>query len=142
MIDGAGRVLIVEDSLSMLYALRAQFEASGWEVTLARTVDLALGQLDPAPDWIILDLWLADGDGEEVLRHVRQARIPSRVAVISAGLDPERIASLVPLRPELVIPKPISFANLLKACCGGGPPLTPPGTPDWMLRTLLESCFL
>src|SRR4051794_21693232 len=100
MIDGEGRVLIVEDSLAMLYALRAQFEAFGWEVRLSRTVELALGQLDPAPDWIILDLWLSDGDGEEVLRHVRQAGIPSRVAVISAGLDSERIARLVPLRPD------------------------------------------
>jgi DNA-binding response OmpR family regulator len=142
MTEGADHVLIVEDNLSMLYALRTQFEAFGWKVTLSRTVDLALGQLDPVPDWIILDLWLPDGDGEEVLRHVRQAGVPSRVAVISAGLDSERIASLAPLRPDLVIPKPISFAGLLEACRGGEPALTPPGTTDWMLRMHLESCYM
>ncbi|SIO36689.1 Response regulator receiver domain-containing protein [Singulisphaera sp. GP187] len=100
----------------MGYALRAQFQAFGWEVRLSRTVASALENLDPPPDWILLDLWLSDGDGEDVLRHVREAGIPSHVAVISAGLDPERIASLEPLKPDLMLPKPISFEKLLEAC--------------------------
>ena len=116
MIDSEGHVLIVEDSLAMGYALRAQFQAFGWEVALSRTVASALESLDPPPDWIILDLWLSDGDGEDVLRHVREAGLPSHVAVISAGLDPERIASLQSLRPDLMLSKPISFEKLLEAC--------------------------
>ncbi|WP_406698206.1 response regulator [Singulisphaera sp. Ch08] len=83
---------------------------------MSRTVASALENLDPPPDWILLDLWLSDGDGEDVLRHVRAAGIPSHVAVISAGLDSERIASLQPLQPDLMIPKPISFEKLLEAC--------------------------
>lgn len=124
MVAGEGHVLIVEDSLAMGYALRAQFEAFGWTVTLARTVALALEQLAsprppdaaPPPDWILLDLWLSDGDGQDVLRHVREAGIPCRVAVISAGLDAERVASLQPLRPDLMLAKPISFEKLIEAC--------------------------
>lgn len=116
MVAAEGHVLIVEDSLAMGYALRAQFQAFGWEVTLSRTVASALENLDPPPDWILLDLWLSDGDGQDVLRYVREAGISSHVAVISAGLDPERIASLEPLRPDLMIPKPISFEKLLEAC--------------------------
>ncbi|AGA24587.1 response regulator [Singulisphaera acidiphila] len=116
MVAAEGHVLIVEDSLAMGYALRAQFQAFGWEVTLSRTVASALENLDPPPDWILLDLWLSDGDGQDVLRYVREVGIPSHVAVISAGLDPERVASLEPLRPDLMIPKPISFEKLLEAC--------------------------
>lgn len=111
-----GRVLIVEDNLAMLYALRAQFAACGWEVSEAKTVVGAMAQLDPVPDWIVLDLWLADGDGEDVLRHVRRSGIASRVAVISAALDPERIAGLRRLQPDLIIPKPVGFTALMEAC--------------------------
>lgn len=114
--DGSGRVLIVEDDLGSLYALRTLFLHHGWDVSLSRTVAGALTSLDPPPDWIILDLELADGDGEEVLCHVREAGIPSRVAVVSGMLDGSRLAGLELLKPDLVRGKPISFGELLEAC--------------------------
>lgn len=118
----AQRVLIVEDDLATLFVMRRLFTQRGWKVSQCKTVAATLDQLDPPPDWIILDLGLADGDGEDVLRHVRQAGIPSRVAVVSAGLDPHRIQGLKPLKPDLLLAKPISFDALLDACAGPFPP--------------------
>jgi two-component system KDP operon response regulator KdpE len=109
------RILIVEDDLATLYTLRAMFDRAGWDVSSARTLAGALVSLVPAPEWIVLDLGLADGDGEEVLRSVRESGIGTRVAVFSGALDHERIARLAPWRPDLVIAKPIAFTKLLEA---------------------------
>lgn len=112
------RVLIVEDDLATLFAMRTLFGQRGWDVSESRTIAAALAQLDPPPDWIVLDLSLADGDGEEVLRHVRGAGVPSRVAVVSGALDADRLAVLKPLRPDLMLAKPILFGELLETCEG------------------------
>ncbi len=110
------RILIVEDDLANLYALRAMFEREGWQVGESKTAAATLAQLDPPPDWIVLDLGLADGDGEDVLRYVREAGIASQVAIVSGRLDPERIARLRTLRADVLFEKPIRFEELLKAC--------------------------
>ena len=50
------RVLIVEDGLATQIAMLKLFKVRGWEVLQSRTVAGALSQLEPPPDWIILDL--------------------------------------------------------------------------------------
>jgi two-component system KDP operon response regulator KdpE len=112
------RVLIIEDDLATQFALRTFFTREGWGVSHARTIASALPQLEPPPDWIILDLGLADGDGETILRYVRSAGIPSGVLVLSGQLDADRLAALQPLRPAFVFRKPIHFEDLLMACRG------------------------
>jgi DNA-binding response OmpR family regulator len=112
------RVLIVEDDLATLFAMQRLFAHAGWKVAQSRTVTGAMGQLDPPPDWIILDLGLADGDGEEVLSHVRRHAIPSRVAVVSGRLDQDRHTVVGVLTPDLVLRKPLRFGDLLRACGG------------------------
>src|SRR5262245_2475856 len=112
------RVLLVEDDLSILLVMQRLFGRDGWIVSHSRTVAEALAQLDLKPDWIVLDLGLADGDGAEILRHVRDAGIPSRVAIISGRLDDDRLTALAPLKPDLVFHKPVSFDDLLRACGG------------------------
>jgi DNA-binding response OmpR family regulator len=115
-------VLIVEDDLATQFAMRKLFSLEGWDVSQSRTVAAALPLLDPAPDWIVLDLGLADGSGEDVLRHVRAASIPSGVIVLSGQVDDDRLAVLRPLKPDFVFQKPIHFDDLLKACRGGPGP--------------------
>src|SRR5262245_9091474 len=115
---GMGRVLIIEDDLATLYALGSLFEHDGWEVTQSRTIAGGIAQLQPPPDWIVLDMGLADGDGHDVLRHLRAAAIPSRVAILSGLLDEDRVAGLKSYSPDLMLQKPIQFADLLAACQG------------------------
>lgn len=117
---GARRVLIVEDDLATLFVMRRLFAQRGWNVSQSKSVADSLGLLDPPPSWIVLDLGLADGDGEDVLRHVRGAGLPTRVAVVSGNLDPHRIQGLQALKPDLLFEKPIKFDELIDAC--GSPP--------------------
>lgn len=125
------RLLIVEDDLATLYALRALFERRGWQVLVARTVANALAVFDAAaPDWVILDLYLPDGDGEEVLRWLRETGRPCQVAVTSGALDPERVARLLEWKADLVMGKPIDFVKLYSACLGIKSALTVPEALD------------
>jgi DNA-binding response OmpR family regulator len=109
------RLLIVEDDMVSLAAMRALFGQSGWTVTVATTVADGLRALAQPPDWIILDLWLPDGDGETILRKVRDCRLPTRVAVVSGALDSAREAQLEPFKPDVVMPKPLNYRVLVEA---------------------------
>ena len=116
---GTSRVLIVEDDMATMFAMTRLFATQGWEVSRSKTVAGALAQLDPSPDWIVLDMGLANGAGADVLRQVRHAGLTSRVAIVSTVLDSERLESLGSLEPDVVFPKPLRFADLLEVCTGG-----------------------
>src|SRR3954469_14868515 len=100
------RVLIVEDDFSTRSALRSVFSRRGWRVTTAATVCEGLAALDPAPDCIVLDLVLPDGGGEAILRKVRAENLPSRIAVSTGTSDPERLAVVRGLNPDILLCKP------------------------------------
>ncbi|SIO39053.1 Response regulator receiver domain-containing protein [Singulisphaera sp. GP187] len=130
MMDRKDRVLIVEDDMATLYALKRLFQGQGWQVSSSRSIEKALVQLDSPPDWIVLDLGLIDGSGEEVLRYVREAGIPSRVAVVSGLLGPASLPGLKSLKPDLMLTKPIHFDELLVACGTPAARSIPPATLD------------
>jgi len=115
------RLLIVEDDLATLYALRALFERRGWEVVSARTVAEAVPTFDAkASDWVILDLDLVlpDGDGEEVVRRLRESGRACRIAIAAGMLEPERLARLREWKVDVVMAKPIDLVKLYSACIG------------------------
>lgn len=116
-----GRVLIVEDDYMTLLALSTLFERNGWVVDVAGSVAMAMFSLDPAPDWLILDLCLPDGHGDEVLRRVRADGMKTRVVVASAHLTSASVDRLMPLRPDLLMPKPIDYRTLVRRCDGSAP---------------------
>src|SRR4051812_25539330 len=106
------RVLIVEDDAMSLRAWETVFGRRGWEVQLAGSVVEALEMLQPAPDFLILDLRLPDGSGEEVLRRVREDGLKTRVAVTTGSDDSQELRLVHELRPEAVIEKPVNVAEL------------------------------
>lgn len=82
-------------------------------MTSVATVAEALRRLAEAPDWVVLDLMLPDGDGVEVLRVIRAHGIATRVAITTGCGDPARLEAAVSFRPELLMKKPIEVATLL-----------------------------
>src|SRR3954462_15182419 len=76
---------------------------NGWEVRTASTVAEGLVLLDSVPDCIITDLMLPDGDGETVLRRVRDDHLPTRVVVTTATGDEARLERLWRLEPDAVL---------------------------------------
>jgi DNA-binding response OmpR family regulator len=109
------KILIIEDDVPSGTALRAILSRMGMEVQLATTLAKAMSVIDHvSPDWIVLDLMLPDGDGEQVLRHVRsQMGGHVRVCVTTASSDLSRLKRLTELRPDCVLPKPIDLDALL-----------------------------
>src|ERR1700691_2060044 len=68
----AARVLIVEDEPALLRALRIDLRARGYDVLTAATGRDALTQAARwAPDVVLLDLGLPDGDGTGVITKLR-----------------------------------------------------------------------
>jgi DNA-binding response OmpR family regulator len=107
-------MLIVEDDWTTHDALRRIFIRKGWEVLSALTVAGGLALLDPPPDCLILDLMLPDGEGEEVLRKIRDDRLGTRVAVCTAMSDPSRLAVVEGMDPEALLRKPIDLAKVYR----------------------------
>src|SRR4051794_40444618 len=126
------QLLIIEDDLATLFAMRTLFERRGWGVTVARSIEGAMEALTvPPPDWIILDLFLLDGDGEDFLRRVRLAKIESRIAIVSGLLDPERVVRLLQWKPDLLMAKPVDFSRLASECLEQESALASPISPDF-----------
>ena len=107
------RALIVEDDALTHTTLRRVLEQSGHEVEAVGTVGEAVRGLARA-ECVVLDLRLPDGCGIEVLRHVRQHRLPVRVAVHTGCADPRLLKQVHDLRPDALFIKPFDPDELLK----------------------------
>jgi DNA-binding NarL/FixJ family response regulator len=59
---------------------------------------------------------LPDAGGENVLRKIRAEGMPTRVTVCTGTLDPERLQELEELAPDALFLKPVSLAELYRAC--------------------------
>jgi len=112
------RIVVVEDDRSTRIALRSLFSRMGYEVTLAATVADGFCLLDPAPDYLILDLMLPDGEGADLLRWVRSAQLPTRVAVTTGMGDHDRLEAVSALQPDGLLSKPVCVSALCRALSG------------------------
>ena len=107
-------VLIVEDDPATGDALGRLFSHRGMVVDVARNVTEGMAFLKSKPHCIILDLMLPDGDGEEILREVRDQALPSKVAVCTGNLDPVRLAFVRGMDPDALFQKPIDFHEVCR----------------------------
>lgn len=78
-------VLIVEDDANLRLALEDNLRDEGYEVQVAATVKAARESLAAhAPDVVVLDLMLPDGDGYGLCRELRAKGLPARVLMLTA----------------------------------------------------------
>jgi DNA-binding response OmpR family regulator len=105
---------LVEDDPVTSKALRGIFDHQGWEVIYASTIADALGLLDWNPDCVVLDLMLPDGDGTAVLAKIRAEKRPIRVAVTTGSNDAHQLNSVLSLKPELLLSKPVNLRELIE----------------------------
>jgi two-component system KDP operon response regulator KdpE len=107
------RVLVVDDEPAILRALRAGLVARGHEVLLATT---GQGAIDAAaleaPDVVVLDLGLADIDGVDVCRRIREWSTVPIVVLSAEGSDARKVLALDEGADDYVT-KPFSMAELL-----------------------------
>jgi DNA-binding NtrC family response regulator len=106
------KLLVVEDDESIRSCWEVIFSQRGWEVVSVGTVSEGLAALEPAPDYLILDLSLPDGGGEAILRKVRDENLQTRVAVTTGDNDAARLRDIKELHPEAFFRKPLNVVDV------------------------------
>src|SRR5579872_2608263 len=92
---GAGRVLLVEDELSIADPFARALRRHGFEPTIARTASDALRLTrDTQPDVVLLDLMLPDGDGRDVCRQLRQESTVPIIMLTARAAVIDRVVGL------------------------------------------------
>jgi CheY-like chemotaxis protein len=111
-LDGP-RVLVVEDNPKAAKPLTVQLEErAGCHVETVSTLAEGLAALGRGPDVVLLDLMLPDGDGIEILRRIKDERLPIRV-IVTTGKDEASLGPVKALGPEAVFQKPFRLEKLL-----------------------------
>jgi two-component system, OmpR family, KDP operon response regulator KdpE len=107
------RVLVVDDEPAILRFLQPALVANDYEVMTAGTVADATKRIaSEAPNAVVLDLGLPDGDGKEVIRTVRQWSDVPIVVLSARDREAEKIEAL-DLGADDFINKPFGVGELL-----------------------------
>lgn len=104
--------LIVEDDPGTRHVLSSTLATAGIESIYAATGAAMWQQLENAPDIIILDLSLPDGDGLELLRQLRQS---SDIPVLIHSTRSDEIERIIGIEigADDFLPKPCNMRELL-----------------------------
>jgi DNA-binding response OmpR family regulator len=126
--DGAGhqdegrsrhltRLLVADDSETVLLMLERRLEMEGYEVVTATDGFEALERLRNAdsaePDVILLDAMMPNMSGTEVLEQLRDSGSTIPVLMISAHLDAQEPNRMRSLGATDCIPKPFEWEDLI-----------------------------
>jgi two-component system, OmpR family, KDP operon response regulator KdpE len=107
------RILVVDDEPAILRFLRPALEANGYEMLSVGTLAEALKMIAAsAPDIVVLDLGLPDGDGKEVIRRVREWSDVPIIVLSARDREIEKIESL-DLGADDFVNKPFGVGELM-----------------------------
>jgi two-component system response regulator RegX3 len=106
------RLLLVEDEESISEPLAAALRREGFDVLVAETAAAGLEAFRTrAPDLVLLDVMLPDGDGRDVLREIRSSSRTPVVMLTARGAETDRVLGLE-LGADDYVTKPFSAAEL------------------------------
>lgn len=95
MTEPPARILLVEDEASIAEPFSRALARAGFEPVSARTAREALDLHDRiAPDLVVLDLSLPDGDGRDVCRELRRRGEVPILMLTARGTETDRIIGL------------------------------------------------
>lgn len=107
------RVLVVDDEPAILRFLKPALEASDYDLITAGSVAEAVKRIaGEAPDVVVLDLGLPDGDGKDVIRQVRAWSDVPIIVLSARDRETEKIESL-DLGADDYVNKPFGVGELL-----------------------------
>jgi CheY-like chemotaxis protein len=111
------RLLVADDSATVLLMLQRRLEMEGYEVVTATDGFEALDRLHEEgakdPDVILLDAMMPNMSGTEVLEQLRESGSTIPVLMISAHLDPQEPDRFQALGAVDCIPKPFEWEDLI-----------------------------
>jgi len=111
------RLLVADDSETVLLMLQRRLEMEGYEVVTATDGVEALDRLrelsPKEPDVILLDAMMPNKSGTEVLEEIRGAGSKIPILMISAHLDAQEPDRMRSLGANDCIPKPFEWEDLI-----------------------------
>jgi DNA-binding response OmpR family regulator len=112
--DSSGTsVLLVEDERSIAEPFAHALERVGFRTTIAHTGAQAIAlACSTAPDVILLDLGLPDGDGRDVCRRIRRESAVPIIMVTASGTVTDRVVGLE-LGADDYIVKPFATGEVI-----------------------------
>jgi len=110
----ANHLLIVDDEPAILDTLSGILQDEGYDVSSARDGQeaLKLVKADPAPDLVLLDIWMPDLDGIETLRRMMEMRPRPLVVMMSGHGSIESAVKAIKLGAYDFIEKPLSLEKV------------------------------
>jgi DNA-binding response OmpR family regulator len=108
------RVLIADDSETILLLLRTRLEMEGYEVVTAEDgVEVIEAiQNGPPPDILLLDAMMPRKSGIDALRELRAGGVDTPVLIVSAHQDEMDAGAPTDVEVSGYITKPIDFDQL------------------------------
>jgi DNA-binding response OmpR family regulator len=105
-------ILLIEDETSISEPLAAALAREGFDTVVAGTAAAGLELFSSrAPDLVLLDVMLPDGDGRDVLRRIRETSRTPVVMLTARGEEMDRVLGLE-LGADDYVTKPFSAAEL------------------------------
>ncbi len=106
------KILLIEDEESISEPLASALGREGFDVAIAATAADGRERFRAyAPDLVLLDVMLPDGDGKDVLREIRSASRTPVIMVTARGEELQRVLGLE-LGADDYVTKPFSAAEL------------------------------
>jgi DNA-binding response OmpR family regulator len=110
------RLLVADDSETVLLMLQRRLEMAGYEVETATDGQEVLEALDANaadPDVILLDAMMPRVSGVDALKQLRANGVETPVLMISAHLDAQEPGAMKKAGANGVVPKPFEWDELL-----------------------------
>jgi CheY-like chemotaxis protein len=112
------KVLVADDSETILLLMRTRLELAGYEVETAAdgqevTERLRAGEIGGLPDLLLLDAMMPRKSGIDALRELRAAGVDTPALIISAHQDATDANAPRDLEVSGYLTKPIDFDRLL-----------------------------
>jgi FixJ family two-component response regulator len=109
------RVFVVDDDDAVRHSLRALLEAHGYQVdTYSLAADFLAGAKDNDRGCLLLDYWLPDASGFDVLEMLRARSIDLPTILITGVLDPGLEERARRMGVRCVLRKPWDCAELFR----------------------------
>lgn len=110
------RVLIADDSETILLLLRTRLEMEGYEVITAtdgvEVIEAMQRDSEPKPEILLLDAMMPRKSGIDALRELRAAGVDTPVLIVSAHQDEMDAGAATDVEVSGYITKPIDFDQL------------------------------
>jgi DNA-binding response OmpR family regulator len=114
------RVLVVEDDPESYNALSKILKHVGYDTLGAATLAEGIALLEKTPRFVILDLLLPDGNGKDLLKQIRERKLPMKVAVITGTAGKAMLDETRLLGPDALFLKPLNVPRVLAWLRQGG----------------------